>query len=396
MNAVRYRWVVRTALICLAGIVLAGHAVPAAAQREDEIAQLRQAIADLQKRLDALEAQQRKEAEQKETAPPARSSVGPITMGGLLQTWYATDSRGPDTFRLRRMEMSFSGSITPRVSWRTMFDLAKPLSLNVAASGGTVTGVSPNQASRILQDMFVSYALTPRLTADVGQFKVPLSMEGLRSPADILTVERSIMNVLPARNGRMGDARDLGLQLRTARPRWEAAVGVFNDASPRQNDVDDNNNKAVVGRVAFRPIVGTAGTLQIGVSGARGRTAAAEVVRDRLGGELSYRVGPHILEAEVAEAKDGAPVVKGRGGYVTYAYSFSPGWQGVVRYDRWDPNTAVGGDAEHDWVLGANYYIRGRNARIQLNVVRKSIGAAAPAYLGSSRTLVLTNFQTAW
>jgi hypothetical protein len=107
-------------------------------------------------------------------------------------------------------------------------------------------------------------------------------------------------------------------------------------------------------------------------------------------------VGPHILEAEVAEAKDGAPVVKGRGGYVTYAYSFSPGWQGVVRYDRWDPNTAVGGDAEHDWVLGANYYIRGRNARIQLNVVRKSIGAAAPAYLGSSRTLVLTNFQTAW
>jgi hypothetical protein len=367
----------------------------ASADEAAEINQIKQAIADLQKRLQALEEKQKKEEENKaKVLQPVEAGYGKIKFGGLLQTWFGTDTRNPDSFRLRRMEINISGQITPKVSWRTMFDTAKVLGLNTTTAGGNVTSVSVNQASRVLQDVLISYALTPELAVDVGQYKVPLSMEGLRSSAELLTVERAIFNTLPARNGRVGDIRDPGIQLRGKYPQVEFALGVFNDGGPRQNDVDDNDQKTFIGRFAYKPPMKEGQSLLLGVYGARGDTTEALVKRDRFGGEVAYHRGPHVVELELVGANDAG--VRSRGGYVVYAYQFNDTWQGVVRWEKWDPNRAGGDDDERDFVVGANYLIKGKNAKIQFNLVRKNVGAAAPGFLGRSRTQFLVNWQTAW
>ncbi|MBI3910282.1 MAG: hypothetical protein HY320_05035 [Armatimonadetes bacterium] len=384
-------------LICL---FLAGWAIPARGAYADdaaEIAQLKQQMVEMQKRLQALEEKQKKEVEEKAKAPqPVWAGFGKIKIGGLLQNWYSIDTRNPDTFRLRRMELNISGEITPRVSWRTMFDTAKVLGLNTTIAGGNVTSVSVNQASRVLQDMLISYKVGSALGIDVGQYKVPLSMEGLRSSSELLTVERAIFNTLPARRGRVGDVRDPGLQLRGTYPRAEFALGLFNDSGPRQNDVDDNDQKSFIGRFAYRPVAKDGQMLHLGVYGATGGTTPARVRRDRIGGEFAYHHGSHTLEAEFVEAKDGSSVIRSQGGYVVYAYALSKAWQGVARWETWDPDTDASGNREHDWLVGANYYLKGKNAKLQFNFVRKNIGSKAPDFLGKSRSLFLINLQTAW
>lgn len=322
-----------------------------------------------------------------------RSGFGKITLGGLGQVWFVGSSEDVNTsLRLRRMEIKLSGEITPQVGWTVMIDPAKSLSLSKGPP------VSVNQASNILQDFFLTYKLTPALSFDVGQYKVPLSMEGLRSSAQLYTVERAIFNVLPVRNGRVGDVRDVGLQLRGSYPlpwwrkesRAEFALGVFNDGGPGQNTVDTNDQKAFIGRAALFPLE----ALRVGVYGGRGGTK--DFARDRVGGELSYRLGRNLLEAEYVATKDGHPSIDGRGWYVLYGFDFTPTWQAVARYEEWDPDDDRSGDDEWDFTLGLNWYLAKHNAKIQLNWVHKDIGRRAPSFLSRSRELVLMNWQVAF
>ncbi|NCO91889.1 MAG: hypothetical protein GW880_11265, partial [Armatimonadetes bacterium] len=59
-----------------------------------------------------------------------------------------------------------------------------------------------------------------------------------------------------------------------------------------------------------------------------------------------------------------------------------------------DPSKAVVNDRERDYLLGATYFLKGKNAKLQLNLVRKDMDAASP--FAASRTQLLINFQTAW
>ncbi|PJB61008.1 MAG: hypothetical protein CO096_30985 [Armatimonadetes bacterium CG_4_9_14_3_um_filter_66_14] len=377
----------------LLGLVISGGS--ALAQGAGEIAELKRAIADLQKRLQEIEDKQKQETEQRAKAPqPVAAGFGKIKIGGLMQSWYSTDSEAADSVRLRRMELSLSGEITPKVTWRTMFDTTKVLGLNTTTAGGNVTSVAVNAAGNVLQDMLISYALSPELALDVGQYKVPMSMEGLRSSSELLTVERALFNTgaLGIRAGRVGDVRDVGAQLRGKYPGVEFAVGLFNDGGPRQNATDDNDQKALLGRLVHKPRLPDGQTLQLGLYGAEGDTTAARTKRNRLGAELSYNNGPQTLELEAVRADDAA--VRSDGGYLLYGYRLNDTWQVVARYEQWDPSKAVVNDRERDYLLGATYFLKGKNAKLQLNLVRKDMDAASP--FAASRTQLLINFQTAW
>jgi hypothetical protein len=318
---------------------------------------------------------------------------GKTTLQALAQVWFVGSSRDTNTtFRLRRMELYLGGEIIPKVEWNTMIDAAKTISLN---QGPPVT---VNQgSSNILQNLFLTYKLHPLATVDIGQFKVPLSMEGLRSSAALYTVERSIFNTLPLTNGRVGDIRDVGLQLRGTTPvpigtegRAEYAIGVFNEGGTGQNTLDTNDQKAFIGRAALFPVK----DLRVGVYG--GRSGTKNVARDRLGGELSYRWGPHVVEAEYVSTKDAPPAVTGRGWYALYAYDLTPHWQLVARYEEWDPDIGSTRDLEQDVTVGVNYLIERYNVKFQVNYVHKDIDDAAPSYLGRTRDLVLVNAQVSF
>lgn len=369
--------------------------------------------------------------------------TGKLRVSGLIQAWAVTPwgktpggqavgsaSTPPgrsfgggagDTFRLRRGELAFVGSITPRVDYRAMFDIAKIVSV----SGGTVsaagvnTPASTSPSSNVLQDLWVGYQIAPRFRVEVGQQKTGLSEEGTHSSSDILTVERSIMNGLPATVGRVGDIRDTGVMLKFANLEGNITLGLFNGNGESQNDVDRNRQKFAMFNAYYNGVrhlsIGAWGGANIGDS-------QPSAGLERLGATLLYKSGPHFFEAEGALTRDyaagnGIPGqgTSGRGAYGLYAHSLSRKWQLVGRYDVWDPAyqagkiqasaTTVGNgsfafkrDAHNvfEYTLGANYYISGNNAKIQLNYIWEDVQANAQPFFGQRRQLLIANFQTAF
>jgi hypothetical protein len=70
-----------------------------------------------------------------------------------------------------------------------------------------------------------------------------------------------------------------------------------------------------------------------------------------------------------------APVISARdirSYYGTVGYRFTPKLEGILRYDYLDANRDLGGDTTvRDIIAGLNYYIKGNNAKIQVNVLRR-------------------------
>jgi hypothetical protein len=369
-------------------LVLVAGVAPAAEEVDQEIAALKEQIRALQERVERLEAE-RAEQQAAEAKKPelVQSGEGRIQFDGLMQNWFSNDSAGRNTFRLRRMELKFSGQLTPQASWTVMVDPAKNLSL------GQGPPVFVNQNSNVLQDSFLTYSWSPKVNLSVGQYKVPLSIEGLQPAAQLVTVERALFNsTLPLGRGRVGDIRDTGIMAYGTHRNLDYQVGLFNDSGPRQNATDDNDQKAVLGRLVYR-LPQTPG-LQLGVYGSTGTSGVGD--RDRLGGEVKYTRGPHLLQGEFVRTRDGQPAVRAAGGYLLYGYQWRPEWQGVLRLETWDPNRDQGSDREKDLTLGATYFLKGHRAKVQLNWVTKSVGDAAPSFLGRSRNLLLTNFQVSY
>jgi mRNA-degrading endonuclease YafQ of YafQ-DinJ toxin-antitoxin module/uncharacterized protein YoxC len=371
-------------------------------KHEEEIAGVKQGV---QGAIDAIN--EKGEQINKLSSSKVDAGYGKIKVNGLIQVWIQAEQNAPDkgvvdTFRLRRSEIKLSGNINPKAYWTVMFDPAKNISLNTTSSGGNVTGVSVNQASNVLQDLFLGVTLTPHVALEVGQQKVLLSMEGMRSSSQLLTVDRSIFNTLPTNNGRVGDIRDVAGVVRFTHPLVDAQLGVYDDGGNRQNNTDDNNAKEVMWHAQFKGLryitLGAYQEISGGVNG------LLRTLRHRQGAEFSAAYGPHRLEGEWVQARDAAvsggvvtnPRVRSHGGYLLYAYRLNPSWEFVGRGEYWNPNRDAHGAAyarEYDLTLGGNWYMTGHNAKIQFNWVRKNIVGPAPGFLGLDRNLFLVNFQ---
>lgn len=192
----------------------------------------------------------------------------------------------------------------------------------------------------------------------------------------------------------MGDSRDIGVMAFGAlNDQVSYQIGVFNGLRESQNDVDDNERKAVVGRIVYRPsfIKG----LQIGGSGAIGNgTRTTNPRRDRLGAELVYDRAKLRIKGELMTGVDGD--VHRRGYYAHFGYRIIPKVEAIFRYDVFDPDirqeASVATIAERDYIGGINYYIKGHNLKLQVNYIRKTFATNLVPY----RNLFIINLQTAW
>jgi Phosphate-selective porin O and P len=351
------------------------------------IAALRAKIEQQAAQVEALRAElARLEAKLRDAAPapaPAPPPAPTVKFGGLLQGWYMAGDEGfNDTFRIRRAELKVSGELARKFGWVVMIDPAKSLTV----SSGTV-----NQASRVLQDAFITVAGPHGTTWQLGQFRIPLSREGVEPASSLDTVERALFLSDRARNGNYGDIRDIGLSLRgTLAKRYDYHVGVFNSSGETQNDLDRDDRKAVVGKFVATVVPG----LRAGVSGAwGGPEEAGRPRRNRLGGDVLFTRGPLKLAAELMTGQDGA--LDRRGYYVHGGYRFRPRLEGIVRVDGWDPDTSRDGGLaaadETDYTLGVNYSVTA-TLRFQANAVHKTFSDDALR----DRNLLLLNLQTWW
>ena len=336
---------------------------------------------------------------QPDKAPSVESGFGKIRLNGLLQGWYAAGDRGfTDTFRIRRAEMRLTGELMPKVRWSIMFDLAKALSLNNTSTN--VSGIlvlrdsSVNQSSRVFQEAFITLSHLKRANLQIGQFKLPVSQEGLQSSAALDTVERALFLTDRSRGGGLGDVRDTGVMaFGSLNKQVDYQIGVFNGSGENQNDVDRSDRKAIAGRLVFRPAVLKG--LQFGGSGVWGRRATAENPRrDRLGAELLFGRGRFKFKSELMTGVDGD--IHRRGGYAHFGYRFLPKLEGIFRFDTFDPNirleTNAANATERDYITGINYFIRDNNLKLQINYLRKTFARE----LTPSRHLFLVNLQTSW
>jgi len=389
--------------LALAGFAVTSGGVPAGAQQA-ELDTLREQIAALQKRLDALEAAQKKAAPTVATVP-VTSSRFPLVVGGLIQLQslnYLSETVRPggigsnDTFRLRRGEIRLTApAITNRLSGTLMLDFARPASTSTA---NTFQGAQNN----ILQDLQVSFrASSPtnsrsQLFVDGGQFKVPIGYEAVLTPnPQVPFLERSLIYTGRDPFGATyGDQRDVGVQLRALTPQLEARAGVFNGFGDRQNALSASDQKALIALLAFKPRF--ADGLTLGVSGGVGDTGVS--FTPTMGSVANLRASRNIFNAfgvlklrkltfqgeylrghsapfTLAGTTNGARNLQGF--YAGGSYFLRPRFEALLRYDTLDFNQQQAGNIVRDYLLGLNYYIVGQN-KVQINLVRRVGGANAP------------------
>ncbi|HEX2061515.1 MAG TPA: porin, partial [Thermoanaerobaculia bacterium] len=302
-------------------------------------------------------------AAQEEPAKPV------VTLSGLAQVHVRGffDQSGPvaetpDTFLLRRAELRVTAVVTPRISGTVMVDVAKQLS--IGSSGA-------NPSSNILQEVVLTYQLSPKTHIDVGQFKIPIGYEGdLVSSAALPNVERALFfQARDPRGGGHGDVRDTGVRVRAAPGPFELQLGIFNGLGERQNTTAVADEKAVAARVLYH--VPAIRGLRVGISG--GYAGAGAQPSRTVGNAFAvYKQGKLTLQSEYVGAKH---QFEPRGGYAHVGWAFTPKIEATARYDVFDfDRNSAGGTTVRDAILGINYSLRGNHARVQANLIHRHGG----------------------
>ncbi|HET9954977.1 MAG TPA: porin [Polyangiaceae bacterium] len=305
---------------------------------------------------------------------------GFLQFSGLLQFWafYSHDSENGTapashtmTGRLRRAEIKLKGEIIPKVfGYTLMLDGAKAFSggnatLTVVDTSKTTVGTTTTTVPRSdtpLQDFYITF-MTDYADFSVGQFKTPISLEGVTSAARLMLPERSRVATT------FGDRRDIGLRIdKKLGNYFYYYAGVFNGNG--QSPTDNDNDKDVALRLETYPIEG------LTLAGMGYTTVGDRVtVRDRLEADLRYDAHGVLAQAEYIHAWDGVRNnghrTEGHGAYGALGYTFDKRVQPVVRVGFVNPDIRSSKEANSFKGIyegGVNYYIKGHEARVGLAI----------------------------
>ncbi|HYO95079.1 MAG TPA: porin, partial [Polyangiaceae bacterium] len=157
------------------------------------------------------------EPEGEEELAPDRVTVGKNggfwQPGLLLQAWGMVrhldndDADVPDTqtwFRIRRAELKMKGEIVPDlVAYQVMIDPAKTIFRSATVpvtprtegdpSPGNVSVRQPGNDASILQDVYITF-LSDYADVSIGEFKIPVSLEGYGSSSRLILPERALVS----------------------------------------------------------------------------------------------------------------------------------------------------------------------------------------------------------
>ncbi len=307
-----------------------------------------------------------KKQEEKETQTAFTVLAGkPIKISGYTQVRYQNDKSKNDAFDIRRARLDLRGDITERWDYRTQVDFG----------GGTTSSTTGAQSYSVkLLDAIIGYKVNPYLKLSIGQQKIPFSQENLASSPKLETINRSqVVEALTARGTDVignQNGRDIGLQASgsvlpvTGYNLFDYAFGIFNGAGI--NSGDTNEQKDFVGRLVYHPLK----DWSIGTSYYSGRytlstAPARKDDRDRIGAEFAYVKDPFSLKGEYIKGNDGA--TNKDGWYLQTGYFFIPKkFQGIFKFDTYDPDTKLKKNETNVYTLGGNWYFN-KWAFLQVN-----------------------------
>ena len=269
----------------------------------------------------------------------------PFEMTGYTQVRYQFQQQigKIDGFDIRRARLDFQGNVNRYFSYRLLTDFA---------------------GSPKIMDAFALIKIKDYLSFIIGEAKIPLSLENQVADRQLELPDRSqVVEALVARSTDVignQNGRDIGVQ--AGGSLWKYAnrflldyqIGLFNGAGI--NVADNNNNKDLSGRLVVHPF----NALSIGGSfysgtGFYGTPTAANHVRNRTGLELNYEYQRLLVRSEFISGKDGA--IERNGWYAETGYFVIPAkLQLLLKYDTYDPNTAISKNATTDYVIAGTFH----------------------------------------
>jgi phosphate-selective porin len=301
---------------------------------QEEAAALREEVAQdrVSQQAQAISEKQVQAAQAKEQ--PVTSSRG-LRLSGWAQTRYISTAGTKNTLELRRARLQVSGNLADDISYKVQADFVR---------------------SPALLDARVDFTHFQWARLTIGQFKIPFSQENLISSRDLLSIDRSIVvnTIVPGRDT-ASNGRDIGIQLegslvrRDGRPLFDYSVGLFNGAGT--NKKDDNHRKDP----AVRLVAHLTKDFWVGGDYYNGSTGAAQIDKERAATEFAFVRKDWSLRGEYIWGRDGN--VHERGSYTQLAYRFRPQWEGLFKFEDFDPDVHKAKNEVRTYLMGLNWYL---------------------------------------
>lgn len=228
-------------------------------------------------------------------------------------------------------------------------------------------------------DYYAEYTAVRGLKIRVGQFKVPFGRQELSHTGELALPDRAL--VAAAAPG-----RDIGAMAHGQfGESFGYAVGAFNGEG-RNLARNINNDLFTVGRLAVTPwgrrvddgesLFWRDTGLTIGVNGGYGRNGDTQNTEQILvGGDVSFFAGPFGIIGEWDRVAYNPPGYAKLPNYTRHGYYVQPmvevmrGWEWVIRYERYEPNSGLATvqfQATEALRLGTNVYFDEGRELLQL------------------------------
>lgn len=301
---------------------------------------------------------------------PVSSITAKMTLNGYSQVRYQYNLDDKDkhvnSFDIRNARLFLRGTVLKNFGYNFQADFAPP----------TVR----------LMDASASYTFNKFAKVTVGQQKVTLSYESLRTDYDIHSVSRSqAVEALTARSRDViatansttavnNNGRDIGVVFSGGIPNmnlggnatWvDYSAGVFNGSGINLSDADAA--KDISARVVVHPIknLGIGGSVYNGHA-TYGADKTTPKDRNRFGFDAAYDDGKRIYAA--VEYLQGVDSTTKKGGYYGMVEGFilPKKFSALVKYDSYDPNMDKDADATTVTSFALNFYFTPFFNKIQL------------------------------
>lgn len=272
-------------------------------------------------------------------------------ISGLINFRYRLDE-DRSTFDIRRARLNLSGDIGKMVDYKLQAELAS----------------TPK-----LLDAQIRVKIKPYFNVQVGQFKVPFSLENPYSPTTLECIDNSMaITRLVGYNdisGISANGRDIGVMIYGGVFKKEGyhildyAIGVFNGAGI--NTTDNNKSKDVIARINVNPIK----PITLSVSGYLGEAylndSTRHATRNRAGFGIRYDDKKWLFRSEYLYGITNK--TESMGAYAVLAYTFFKKLQPVLRFDYFQQDINKASTGEIDYMAGINYWFIPQKVGLQLN-----------------------------
>lgn len=259
-------------------------------------------------------------------------------ISGYVQTGYEW-SESSSTFFIKRVRLNLTGAIAPKLDYRVQIEFASPK----------------------IVDAYVRYRPFDQLNFQLGEFKLPFSVENTEYPPlkyEFIEYPLSLRRLMGFDDicGLSATGRDMGAMFcGSFFKRKDFSIlsynfGVFNGEG--LNIKDKNKSKDIVARLTLHPVAG----LQIAGSYYWGEYGADHLKRVRYGAGACYDRGPLVVRAEYICGTTGLPggasELDSDGWYAAGGWRATRTLMPVVRYDTFRENTSASDSRQTNYTAG--------------------------------------------